>query len=193
MNSSIQRLVAMLALLISTSLSAAELTLSDVLPQGGDGESPRVIGFDETQSSPALQADLHSSGVLIYEQDSGILRKRVEQPSPAEMIVDGDTMMMISGGRTRSISLRKRPEVRLFFDSLRALLVGDEATLRELFAVQVSGSPCQWTVELIPHSERLSRVVSSMVIRGQGSTIETIETLHRSDERRLMRFRSGAS
>ncbi|GJM11041.1 MAG: hypothetical protein DHS20C11_33170 [Lysobacteraceae bacterium] len=172
----------------STLATASDLALSDVLPDSVLGQEAQEIAFDETQSSPALAVDLRSSGTLIYQPATGALTKRIDNPAPAELVVEGDTMRMVSGERSRTISLRKRPEVQVFFDSLRALLTGDEETLQRLFSVEVSGTRSSWTVQLTPSHERLRRLVSSLVILGNERKISSIKTSHGKGETRLMIF-----
>jgi hypothetical protein len=69
---------------------------------------------------------------------------------------------------------------------IRATLAGNTATLTRYYTPTLTGSAADWSLRLEPQDARLRALLAVIRIRGEGSTIRSIETLERDGDRTEM-------
>lgn len=126
----------------------------------------RRARFTEERRFAALEAPLHSHGILLWRRPD-LLEKRTEAPEPEILRITGSRVEIMAAGRTPvSIDLASRPELRIFAEAMRAPLAGDVAALESLFEVTLSGGAGGWRLRLVPRSRRSRDAVALLEIDG---------------------------
>ena len=144
------------------------------------------IAFTEEQYSPIFSEPAVNTGYLALDAESGALIKNVDTPEAIRMLVDDQDMLITQDGRTRRISLRKRPEMQALFQSIQSLLRGDIAGLERYFALEFTPEGDQWTLVLTPLHERLARRVEELRVFGENASILSIRTQRAEDDYDVM-------
>lgn len=153
------------------------------------GSMRSEVLFTEEQGSALLTSPLLSSGVLRYRADDRALVKQVLSPEAASLTVLDNRLVVESGGRSRSYSLRSRPEMLALLGGFRALIEGDQAALEEHFVVILSANPQQhWELSLTPRKARLAKHLSLVQVKGHGGQVDLIETTLTSGDWQRLRL-----
>jgi len=139
--------------------------------------------FVETRYLHLLNQAQESSGRLVYVAPDRLWKETIE-PAAARMTVIGDRLTIEQQGeKTRTISLGDFSEIGALVESVRATLAGDLPSLTRYYAPAFDGSPDAWMLTLSPKDERLRKLVTSIHIRGEGSSIRDIETIEPDGDR----------
>ncbi|MFG5406943.1 LolA-related protein [Piscinibacter sakaiensis] len=128
---------------------------------------------------------MRSRGTLSFSAPDRFARHTTE-PRPESMEVDGNTLRLRRGDRTRQMSLDAIPELAGLVDALRGTLSGDARTLQRQFDTRVSGQPQRWTLLLTPRDARLAAQIRSLEIVGQGPALRSVEMQMSGGDRSLM-------
>lgn len=170
------------------SARAAGLSLEAVL-QRVAANSGEAVGFEESRYLGVVTKPLESSGTLRFEPPDRLIKETVK-PYRETAIVDGDrlTVLNAAGAEMRSISLWASEELRLVFDSLRAVLRGDAKALAALFQVTVSGDEARWTIELTPQSVGEDRQIERITVEGEAGRIVSFDIREANGDRDLIRL-----
>jgi Outer membrane lipoprotein carrier protein LolA-like len=164
-------------LLITCAASQAQtvLPLDDLMAHLAQASQRRGT-FVEEKSFPALAQPLRSTGHLAYVRPS-YLEKITIEPQPERLVVEGDQLFIDTGnGRPRKLELGDQPEISALIDTIRGVLSGDLATLRQSYDMQGTGSLHDWRVVLHPRNPALAKLVREVRIAG-GDDIRTIESV----------------
>ena len=177
--------VAGLALaLLATALPAHALELPELaallaLRKSGQArftEERIVSGFDDP---------LRASGTLSFTAPDRFARHTL-LPRPESMVVDGNSLVLKRGGRSRQMALDAVPELLAMVEALRGTLSGDAARLQQYFHVQVEGAPARWTLTLVPRDARLARQLREIKITGLRSDLRSVELWLSGGDRSVM-------
>jgi outer membrane lipoprotein-sorting protein len=142
--------------------------------------------FVEQKFVRMLKQPLQSSGRLTYVAPDR-LQKETLSPTPSELIVSGDHLTVRQpDGKVRDLSLSESPEIGALVESIRATLAGDAATLTRYYTATLAGGPDDWLLQLDPRDQRLRRLLTMVRIRGDGTSIRTIETTEPDGDRTEM-------
>jgi hypothetical protein len=181
--------VLLLALLAAPALPAAEPVAGpaalDELMQLLAQRRHSHVSFTEVQQLAMLDQPLHSSGELLYDAPDR-LEKRTLEPKPEDLVLDHGTLIMQRGNRHRTLLLRDYPQAAPFVESIRATLAGDRPALEQYFALQLSGTLADWTLELTPRDATLRRSVERIRISGEHDAIRTVEIRQRDGDVSLL-------
>lgn len=145
-------------------------TLAALLAQRTQAQA----SFSEERVISGLDQTLLSSGTLLFVAPHRLERHTL-QPRAESMLVDGQQLTLIRGGRSRQMSLDAVPEMIPLIEALRATLSGHLARLQDHFNVKLEGSSKHWKLVLVPRDSRLRRQVLQVDISGQGSELRSIE------------------
>ena len=126
---------------------------------------PARVNFHEERHNPLLQEPLLLTGYLEYLQ-AGVLRKVVETPFQEAFRIDAEHVLIERNGETRKLSLSKNGSLRTILDVIKAILGGEAEQIESLFDYELSGSPASWSLRLVPKSKRISRQLTSILVRG---------------------------
>ena len=122
--------------------------------------------FVETRRIEMLDRTLHSSGRLSFKAPDSFVRETLK-PRHEKLAVDGNTLTMSLGERSRTMQLDASPEAAVIVEAVRGTLTGNRATLERLFETTVSGDARSWTLKLVPRDLRLRGQVSAVQVSGR--------------------------
>ena len=149
--------------------------------KGGDAR------FTEQRFVRGVEGPLESRGTLSFSPPDKLVR-RTESPREESMVVDGNTLTLSRGGRTRTMALDSMPEVRGMVDAMRGTLNGDGRILKQQFRSTLSGTEASWALQLQPVDDRLAAQVRSMRLTGRGGDVLGIEMELIGGDRSVMRI-----
>jgi outer membrane lipoprotein-sorting protein len=164
-------LMAAFALLqASPAWAAFDLTaLTALLAQRKSAEAR----FTEERFVSSIDGPLRASGTLSFSAPDRFARYTLE-PQVESMIVDGNSLVLKRGGRTRQMALDAVPEVTALVEAVRGTFTGNAVTLQQHFNTKVEGSAAQWTLTLTPKAGRLAGQVRELQIVGQGPDLRSL-------------------
>ena len=122
--------------------------------------------FVETRRIEMLDRTLQSSGRLSFKAPDSFVRETLK-PRHEKLAVDGNTLTMSLGERSRTMQLDASPEAAVIVEAVRGTLTGNRATLERLFETTISGDARAWTLKLVPRDLRLRGQVSAVQVSGR--------------------------
>ncbi len=141
--------------------------------------------FTEERFVSGLDLPLRASGTLSFNAPDRFVRRTLE-PRPETMSVEGNTVTLQRGGRSRSMAVDAIPELTALIEAVRGTLNGDAATLTHYFNTKVEGGPALWTLALTPRDSRLAQQVRELKITGQADVLRSVEIFLAGGDRSLM-------
>jgi outer membrane lipoprotein-sorting protein len=132
--------------------------------------------FVETRRIEMLDRTLTSSGRLTFKAPDVFVRETLK-PRREKLAVDGNTLTMSVGERSRTLQLDASPEAAVIVEAIRGTLTGNRAALERLFETRVEGDAKAWTLELVPRDLRLRGQVASVRIAGRESAVREVRVL----------------
>lgn len=152
--------------------------------------------FSETRQVQGLERPLQSSGLLRFSPPDRFERETLE-PRAESMRVEGNTLVLSRGGRSRTMTLDAAPEAAALVEAIRGTLTGDKAALERLFGLNLQGPSSGWTLTLSPREGDLQRQVSSVQIGGRDGEVRRIDVYLTGGDRSTMEIeplaRGGAT
>jgi hypothetical protein len=130
--------------------------------------------FVEKKFIAILDKPVESSGELFYTAPDR-LEKRTLQPKAESMVLDKDKLIVEQRGKKHVLSLQSYPEIAAFIDSIRGTLAGDRKALERSYKLSMVGTQQDWNLSLLPLTDKMKKVVTSIDISGTGNTLETIQ------------------
>jgi outer membrane lipoprotein-sorting protein len=155
--------------------------LTTLLGQVRSGEAT----FVETRRVEMLDRTLMASGRLSFRAPDTFVRETLK-PRHEKLAVDGNTLTMSLGERSRTMQLDASPEAAVIVEAVRGTLTGNRAALERLFEASVSGSAEHWTLELVPRDLRLRGQVQSVRLSGREATVREVQVLLADGDRSVM-------
>ncbi len=141
--------------------------------------------FVETRRIEMLDRTLTSSGRLAFKAPDVFVRETL-RPRHEKLAVDGNTLTMSIGERSRTLQLDASPEAAVVVEAIRGTLTGNRAALERLFETRVGGDASAWTLDLVPRDLRLRGQVASVGISGRDSTVREVRVLLADGDRSVM-------
>ena len=132
--------------------------------------------FVETRRIEMLDRTLTSSGRLAFKAPDVFVRETLK-PRREKLAVDGNTLTMSIGERSRTLQLDASPEAAVIVEAIRGTLTGNRAALERVFETRVGGDASAWTLELVPRDLRLRGQVASVRVAGRESTVREVRVL----------------
>lgn len=178
-------------LLLGLSGPALALSLPDLmglLAQHRSGEAR----FTEQREVANLSAPLVSSGTLSFEAPDRFVRRTL-QPREETMAVQGNTLTLTRGGKSRQFTLDAAPEMVAIVEAVRGTLTGNADALQKHFRPQVGGKPEQWSLLLQPLEARLAHQVREIKLEGQRGDLRTVTIEMRDGDRSIMQIEPSAA
>jgi len=155
--------------------------LMGLLAQQKNGEAR----FTEQRFVHGLEGPLDASGVLSFTAPDRLTRRTLT-PRPETMSVEGNTLTLSRGGRTRTLALDSMPELLGMVEAMRGTLSGNAQTLQRYFRGKVTGSAGGWTLDLEPVDPRLAAQVRAMRLSGRGGEVLGIDMEFIGGDRSVM-------
>ena len=173
-----------LSIMLLSAAPAWALDLASVtqwLAQKKSGEAR----FTEERFVSGFDGPLRSSGTLSFVAPDRFVRSTLE-PRAESMAVDGNSLVLKRGGRTRQMTLDAIPEISALIEAVRGTLTGNAGTLEKHFRIQIDGSAAQWTLTLVPRDQRLATQVREVKITGVRSDMRAVELWLAGGDRSVM-------
>ena len=180
-------------LLLFLLLTIPSVTLADedvwdlsALVHEFSGISHAKLVFRETRSSAFTMTDLVITGSVEYRRPHYIERRTVS-PIVERIVINRDYLSIekaVHAGRkgdsmvqTGKYRIQSWPLLATAVNSLRAMLGGDTAPIRENFEVALQGSRADWRLDLVPTNPEIRRYFTWITLYGSGARIQkTIST-----------------
>jgi len=123
------------------------------------------LGFVQLKTLRILKKPLRSEGNLVFLRGKGMLWQ-VTAPVAATYVLTAQGMREVAADTTATqpSTNSAAPNVLPLFD---AIFAGDEAALAQHFDYQVSGTPQQWKLNLVPRDEMLARIFNHLELDGR--------------------------
>ena len=160
-------------------LDLAVVAAQLALRKGGEAR------FTEERFVSGFDSPLRASGTLSFTAPDRFARFTTE-PRAESMVVDGNSLVLKRGSRSRQMALDAVPEVAALIEAVRGTLTGNAVALDKHFKVKVEGSATQWTLTLVPRDERLATQVREIKIAGLTSEVRSVELWLAGGDRSLM-------
>jgi outer membrane lipoprotein-sorting protein len=141
--------------------------------------------FVEQRRVEMLDRTLTSSGRLSFKAPDSFVRETLK-PRHEKLAVEGNTVTMSLGERSRTMQLDASPEAAVIVEAIRGTLTGNRAALERLFETKVSGDAQQWTLELVPRDLRLRGQVASVRVSGRQSMAREMRVLLADGDQSVM-------
>ena len=141
--------------------------------------------FVETRRIEMLDRTLQTSGRLSFKAPDSFVRETLK-PSHEKLAVDGNTLTMSMGQRSRTMQLDASPEAAVIVEAIRGTLTGNRATLERLFETTVSGDAHAWTLKLVPRDLRLRGQVSAVQVSGREGAAREVQVQLADGDRSVM-------
>jgi len=141
--------------------------------------------FVETRRIEMLDRTLQSSGRLSFKAPDSFVRETLK-PRQEKLAVDGNTLTMSLGDRTRTMQLDASPEAAVIVEAIRGTLTGNRNTLERLFETTVSGDARAWTLKLVPRDLRLRGQVSAVEVSGRDAMTRQVQVQLADGDRSVM-------
>lgn len=170
---------------------AHAFSIQDLMQQMGQHKQGEAR-FAETKYMAILDRPVKSSGTLAFQAPSRIEKNTLE-PTPENMLLDGDTLTLVRGGKKRVIQLSSYPQALAFVDSIRGLLLGDFHLLETGYKIQVTGSAENWRLLLLPREQRLAEVIKQIKMSGSYGKLSTIEYIQSDGDYSVMKIDQPAA
>ena len=174
-------LVAALAFTASSAWAFDLPELMGLLARQKNGEAR----FTEQRFVRGIEGPLDASGTLSFQAPDRLTRRTLT-PRPETMTVDGNTLTLSRGGRTRTLTLDSMPELLGMVEAMRSTLNGNVQTLQRYFRSTLTGTADKWTLELVPIDEKLAAQVRSLRLTGKAGEVLGIEMEFIGGDRSVM-------
>ncbi len=129
--------------------------------------------FTEERFVSGFDGPLRASGVLSFVAPDRFTRQTLE-PLAETMTVEGNTITLKRGGRSRQMAMDAVPELAALIAAIRGTFTGDAATLERHFQVRLEGNLARWMLTLVPRDARLATHVRELQIAGLASDVRSV-------------------
>jgi hypothetical protein len=130
--------------------------------------------FEEEKIITLLERPLRSRGVLHFVPPQLLLR-RVEQPTPSLLRLDGDQLSFTDATGSETFDLGANPTARAFAHTFTDILAGDIVRLRSGYEIDFvpervgpKNAETAWRIDLTPRDPALARAITRLTLRGHG-------------------------
>ena len=146
---------------------------------------PAEVPYVERRYSGLLSEPVVSSGTIVYRPPD-VVEKNMKVPREESFRIAGRELTVTRKGRQVRITLSSAPLLAAFAASLRGMLSGDAALLREHYRLALQGAEPDWKLEMTPIDEEVARYVERIVVSGRAGRIGQIEVREASGDRSVM-------
>ncbi|HNT38101.1 MAG TPA: outer membrane lipoprotein carrier protein LolA [Rubrivivax sp.] len=141
--------------------------------------------FTEERVVGGIDGPLRSSGTLSFAAPDRFERRNL-QPVQETMLIQGRTLVLRRGTRTRQMDVDAVPELGALLEALRGTLTGDAARLQQHFRTQLTGTDAKWVLLLEPLDARLRQQLAQIEVVGRAIDVHSIALQMRGGDRSLM-------
>lgn len=146
------------------------------------------VSFTEKKYSTLLSAPVVSSGKLSYRRPD-VVEKNIESPRAERYRFIGDELVLVRNGSEQRIPLSRQPLLSAIAASLRGVLGGDLALLRNHYQLTLQGDAPSWRLDMLPIDAEVGRYVQRITASGHRGRIGQIEVRETSGDRSVLKIR----
>lgn len=147
--------------------------------------------YTETRELAFLESPEVSRGRLSFFPPDRLV-KQVEIPDPSRYEITGDTMTISRPGQAdQVVNIDTHPLLRIFVDTLRAVLTGDLKSLDHHYSLKLTGTRSAWQLHLSPLDSQLAVSIESLTINGRDKYIELMVTQEQGGDRTTLTLHSS--
>jgi hypothetical protein len=137
--------------------------------------APTQTDFVELRGSKLLKAPLRIEGQYRRPTEDTLVRD-VRAPYVETTTIRNGEATIERGGKVRTFSLDRAPELQGLQASFGAMLAGDREALERWYAIEASGTRQAWSLRLVPRDKALAAKVRDILLHGRGAELRCIET-----------------
>lgn len=141
--------------------------------------------FAEQKIIGVLDTPLLSEGTLTFRPPD-YLEKHTTSPRDEHMTIQGDVLTYTRQGQTYTLNLAEHPEATAYVNSIRGLLNGNAALLKQNYVLKLNGDRAHWVLLLLPTDARIQSLFKSISVNGSGDHLQTIEYDQTNGDRSVM-------
>ena len=141
--------------------------------------------YVEKKYSALLAQPVVSSGKLVYRRPD-VVEKNMTAPRQESFRIAGRELAVTRDGKERRMSLSSEPLLAAFAASLRGVLSGDAKQLLEHYRLALSGAESEWTLEMTPIDQEISRHVQRVAVSGRAGRVKQIEVRESNGDRSVL-------
>jgi len=141
--------------------------------------------YVEKKYSALLAQPVVSSGKLVYRRPD-VVEKNMTAPRQESFRIAGRELTLTRDGKQRRMSLASEPLLAAFAASLRGVLSGDAKQLLEHYRLALSGTESEWTLEMTPIDDEITRYVQRVVVSGRAGHVKQIEVRESNGDRSVL-------
>lgn len=179
-----RRLLATLALALATTPALAAWDIAQLMVELARNPGGQAR-FTEKKYIALLDKPVVSSGQMRYTAPD-YLEKRTLLPRPERLLLDKEAITIERGKQKFTLRLTDQPEILAFAESIRGTLSGNRQALERNYALHLSGSRDNWTLNLSPSNPRIAEVVTRITIGGSRQQVRSVEYLQADGDRAVM-------
>ena len=168
----------------SAAWAAPAFDLAGLMQLLAANPSSEVV-YVEKKYSALLAQPVVSSGRLVYRRPD-VVEKNMTAPRQESFRIAGRELTVTRGGKERRMSLSSEPLLAAFAASLRGVLSGDARQLVEHYRLALSGTQSEWTLEMTPIDEEITRFVQRVVVSGRAGHVKQIEVREANGDRSVL-------
>ena len=136
-------------------------------------EPPARVRFREERHNPLLENPLILTGYLEYLGPAQ-MRKVIETPFQEAFLIDATHIEVEREGQVQRMPLRQARSLQSMLAGIEAVLAGNQGRIEKDFRYELDGEKEAWSMRLEPLSRRAARNLSSILVRGDASTVQNI-------------------
>ncbi len=156
-----------------TSVASADDWTIDVLATALQKSDAHQVAFTEYRHISYLKAPLISQGMMDFTD--GVLRKDIIAPKSEHFEIRENVLIHSDNDdNVTRINIEDHPVVHSLVITLRSVLSGRFAPLRDYFNLVLSGNRTDWEMVMYPHTEKLRASLSAVTLRGIGGRLTEI-------------------
>ncbi len=162
-----------LALALPCGVQAAPFDLAELMRVLGEVRAGEAT-FTEKRHVREIDQVLESSGRLSFVAPDVFTRETLK-PRNEKLAVNGNTLVMSRGTRSRTVALDSVPEAQVIVEAIRGTLTGNREVLDRHFTVQLAGTLPRWTLTLAPRDARLRAQVTRIQVTGRLAALDEVQ------------------
>lgn len=151
------------------------------------GQKRIVSTFTEHKQIKGVDAPIESSGELLFEAPSRMVRRTLS-PRSETLILDGGQATVERSGRQRTVALEDHPEIAVHVEGLRACLAGDLDALLRVYRASLAGTAAQWKLTLVPRDADAAAQVVAVHLAGEQADIRSVQVLMANGDSAITRI-----
>ncbi len=180
-----------LLLIISLQATAADWDYAELMALLAIAEASEQ-DYTETKELAFLDAPEVSQGRLSFSPPDRLV-KQVEKPSVSRYEITGGQMTITRSGQAEQVvDINAYPLLQIFIETLRAVLTGDLKSLKQYYAIELTGMRSAWQLQLTPQDSQLAELIDLLTISGRDKQIEQIVTQEQGGDRTTLILHSGS-